>query len=119
MRIVSWNIRAGGGRRCHDIAAQIVAWRADVVVLSEFRATPHGAKIAASLAQAGRCTGRAASSPRTRRTATTAFAWASAFVHPRLIGEVSVVSHCWGGEGASRRHVLSLHAALLVDFDVH
>jgi exonuclease III len=53
MRIVSWNIRAGGGRRCHDIAAQLAAWRPDVAVLSEFRATPPSRLIAASLAGAG------------------------------------------------------------------
>ena len=40
LRIVSWNIRAGGGRRVDLIAAQIEDWRADVVALSEFRATP-------------------------------------------------------------------------------
>ena len=39
MRIVSWNIRAGGGRRIQEIAAQIERWRADVVALQEFRAT--------------------------------------------------------------------------------
>jgi len=40
LRIVSWNIRAGGGRRVDLIAAQIERWGADVVALSEFRATP-------------------------------------------------------------------------------
>jgi len=40
LRIVSWNIRAGGGRRVDLIAAHIQGWRADVVALSEFRATP-------------------------------------------------------------------------------
>ena len=39
-RVVAWNIRAGGGKRIEHIAAQIAAWRADVVALSEFRATP-------------------------------------------------------------------------------
>jgi exonuclease III len=40
LRIVSWNIRAGGGRRVDMIAEQIECWGADVVALSEFRATP-------------------------------------------------------------------------------
>jgi exonuclease III len=40
LRIVSWNIRAGGGRRVDLIADQIARWDADVVALSEFRATP-------------------------------------------------------------------------------
>lgn len=39
MRIVSWNIRAGGGRRTSDIAGQIRRWKADVVTFSEFRGT--------------------------------------------------------------------------------
>jgi len=53
MRIVSWNIRAGGGRRWDAIAAQVAAWRADVAVLSEYRATPPSASIAQALAGAG------------------------------------------------------------------
>ena len=40
MRLVSWNIRAGGGRRVEGIAEQIARWQPDVVALSEFRATP-------------------------------------------------------------------------------
>jgi len=40
LRIISWNIRAGGGRRVDLIAAQIERWGADAVALSEFRATP-------------------------------------------------------------------------------
>jgi len=40
LRIVSWNIRAGGGRRIDQIAEQLEHWRADVIALSEFRATP-------------------------------------------------------------------------------
>ena len=40
IRIVSWNIRAGGGRRIQEIDRQLSCWNADVVVLSEFRGTP-------------------------------------------------------------------------------
>jgi exonuclease III len=40
LRIVSWNIRAGGGRRVELIAEQLARWSADVVTLSEFRGTP-------------------------------------------------------------------------------
>ena len=53
MRVVAWNIRAGGGRRALDIAAQLTRWQADVVVLSEFRATPPSRGIAAELYEAG------------------------------------------------------------------
>lgn len=40
VRIVSWNIRAGGGRRVEQIAEAVKRWDADAVALSEFRATP-------------------------------------------------------------------------------
>jgi exonuclease III len=53
MRIVSWNIRAGGGRRVAGIAAQIARWAPDVVALSEFRATPPSAALGAALTGQG------------------------------------------------------------------
>lgn len=39
MRLVAWNIRAGGGRRIARIFNALERWAPDVVVLSEFRAT--------------------------------------------------------------------------------
>jgi exonuclease III len=53
MRIVAWNIRAGGGRRVEQIAAQINAWQPDVVVLSEFRGTPPSRWLGEELALQG------------------------------------------------------------------
>ena len=53
MRIVAWNIRAGGGRRIEGIADQLRRWRPDVVALSEFRATPPSAWLAEELAAHG------------------------------------------------------------------
>ena len=53
MRIVSWNIRAGGGRRVAGIAGQIARWAPDVVALSEFRATPPSSELARALAGQG------------------------------------------------------------------
>ena len=53
LRIVSWNIRAGGGSRVGEIAAQLQRWRADVAVLQEFRATPPSRKLAELLAGQG------------------------------------------------------------------
>ena len=50
MRIVAWNIRAGGGERVDAIARQVERWAPDVVVLSEFRATPPSRALAAALA---------------------------------------------------------------------
>jgi exonuclease III len=53
MRIVSWNIRAGGGSRTADIADQFERWAPDVVALSEFRATPPSVDLARVLAERG------------------------------------------------------------------
>jgi exonuclease III len=53
MRIVAWNIRAGGGRRVDRIARQLWRWAPDVVALSEYRATPPSRALAAALAQRG------------------------------------------------------------------
>ena len=53
MRIVSWNIRAGGGKRAREIATQIEAWNADVVALCEFRGTPASQQLAHDLSDLG------------------------------------------------------------------
>jgi len=53
MRIVAWNIRAGGGTRVGGIARQIARWAPDVVTLSEFRATPPSRALAVDLAAHG------------------------------------------------------------------
>ena len=53
MRIVSWNIRAGGGSRTWAIADQLARWSPDVVALSEFRATPPSVDLSRVLARRG------------------------------------------------------------------
>lgn len=53
MRVVAWNIRAGGGRRAPAIARQLGRWAPDIVALSEFRATPPSLALAAALAAGG------------------------------------------------------------------
>ena len=53
MRIVAWNIRAGGGVRVGRIARQIARWAPDVVALSEFRATAPSLALAGTLARQG------------------------------------------------------------------
>ena len=53
VRIVAWNIRAGGGVRIEAIARQIERWAPDVVALCEFRATPPSAQLARRLAEQG------------------------------------------------------------------
>ena len=53
MRLVAWNIRAGGGARVGAIARQIERWAPDVVALSEFRATAPSLALATSLAARG------------------------------------------------------------------
>ncbi len=53
MRIVSWNIRAGGGKRIEGIADQLRRWRPDIVALSEFRGTPPSQELASLLRNQG------------------------------------------------------------------
>src|SRR5437870_10033 len=53
MRIVAWNIRAGGGGRVGRIGRQLARWKPDVVALSEFRATPPSLALATVLAAGG------------------------------------------------------------------
>lgn len=53
MRIIGWNIRAGGGQRVPMIAEQLAAWVPDVVSLCEFRATPPSRCLADALAAQG------------------------------------------------------------------
>lgn len=67
MRVVSWNIRAGGGRRVEGIADQIARWQPDVVALSEFRATPPSAELARMLTGHGLTHQLSTASPRIAR----------------------------------------------------
>lgn len=53
MRIVAWNIRAGGGVRAGNIAGQLRDWQPDIVALSEFRGTDPSQSIAENLKAAG------------------------------------------------------------------
>jgi len=53
MRIVSWNIRAGGGKRASGILAQLLEWQPDIIGLVEFRGTSASQWLAAELATAG------------------------------------------------------------------
>jgi exonuclease III len=53
MRIVFWNICAGGGLRAERIAARLVAWAPDVAALCEFRGTPPSLAVSAALAAYG------------------------------------------------------------------
>jgi exonuclease III len=52
MRILAWNIRAGGGVRAALIARQIARWTPDVVALSEFRHSSPSRALAATLSAA-------------------------------------------------------------------
>lgn len=53
MRLISWNIRAGGGVRAELIAEAIIEKQPDVVALSEFRGTEPSLLIANLLSDAG------------------------------------------------------------------
>ncbi|MEZ0335803.1 MAG: endonuclease/exonuclease/phosphatase family protein, partial [Gemmatimonadales bacterium] len=52
MRLVSWNILAGGGRRCGTIAARLLECDADVIVLQETVST-RGPDLCHQFAKAG------------------------------------------------------------------
>ena len=70
MRIVFWNIRAGGGVRVGRIAAQLERWAPDAVALCEFRATPPSLELARSLAALGlayQCTTAEVAQPNANR----------------------------------------------------
>ena len=49
MRVIGWNIRAGGGSRAAALADQLGRWAPDVVALCEFRGTPPSAALARAL----------------------------------------------------------------------
>ncbi len=53
LRLLSWNILQGGGRRRSAIVAHILAAQPDIVTLQEFRNGPAGARIRKDLATAG------------------------------------------------------------------
>jgi exonuclease III len=53
MRIVFWNICAGGGVRAQRIAARLAAWAPDVAALCEFRGTPPSRTLSTALAEYG------------------------------------------------------------------
>lgn len=53
MRIVYWNIRAGGGRRAEAIGEQLIRWAPDVIGLCEFRGTPASQLLAETLFEKG------------------------------------------------------------------
>ncbi|OED42760.1 hypothetical protein AB833_05345 [Chromatiales bacterium (ex Bugula neritina AB1)] len=64
MRLVAWNIRAGGGVRAQRIVDQLIHWNPDVVALSEFRGTEASVSIASELHKAGLCYQRSTVDPR-------------------------------------------------------
>jgi len=53
MRIVAWNILAGGGKRVASIAKQLERWQPCVVMLCEFRGTPPSPTLASHLSRMG------------------------------------------------------------------
>ena len=53
MRIVFWNICAGGGVRAARIAARLQGWAPDVAALCEFRGTPPSLAVSTALADYG------------------------------------------------------------------
>src|SRR5437763_14211676 len=92
MRVVAWNIRAGGGFRADAIARQLARWQPDVVALSEFRATPPSGKLAARLVDGGLVHQLATCDPRT--THRNALLVASRWPLPRIVLRSSPGASC-------------------------
>lgn len=53
MKILAWNIRQGGGRRIQQIIKSILAYQADVIIISEFHNTAPGDLMRSKLLEAG------------------------------------------------------------------
>lgn len=53
MKVIAWNIRAGGGKRIPSIAAALLEREPDVVVLGEFHANSQGRSLGSLLEQGG------------------------------------------------------------------
>jgi len=53
MRLISWNIQQGGGKRAERIIEQLGEWNPDVVGLSEFNATDASLSISRTLQERG------------------------------------------------------------------
>jgi len=53
LKILSWNIRAGGGKRAEGIVSQLLQWQPDIIALSEFRGTDASLWIARELSTHG------------------------------------------------------------------
>ena len=109
VRIVAWNIRAGGGVRAERIARQLLRWRPSVVVLSEFRATPPSRWLAAALSDAGLVHQRATTS--TDRPSTNALLVASRWPIRTLPGSFAADEACrWLPVRIGAPHPLALGA---------
>ena len=53
MRVISWNIMQGGGKRADGIISQLWKWNPDIVGLSEVRGTEPSQRISAALHDMG------------------------------------------------------------------
>jgi exodeoxyribonuclease III len=53
MRLVTWNLQHGGGRRIDQIAVALLPYDADVLVLSEYRNNVSGDDLRARLKEDG------------------------------------------------------------------
>ena len=116
MRIVAWNIRAGGGKRVGAIASALERWAADVVTLSEFRGTPPSRWLAERLRAAGLVHQRTTADART--PARNALLVASRFplrrLAPPAIEDLSRLLHVriaapGGLSGVRSLHLVSVH----------
>lgn len=75
IRIVGWNIRAGGGRRVEAIAEQLARWRCDIAALSEFRGTAPSRRLSEALAAQGLTYQRSTATPSAENRLLVASRW--------------------------------------------
>ena len=53
LKIISWNIRQGGGSRIKEICQQVTRWKAQILILSEFRNNDSGRQLRTQLLKLG------------------------------------------------------------------
>ncbi len=53
LKVISWNIRQGGGSRVKSICQHVTQWKADILVFSEFRNNESGRQLRTQLLKMG------------------------------------------------------------------
>ena len=110
LRVLTWNIRQGGGTRLPPIAAALAQHEADVLVISEYRGGKSGERLRAALAAIGYPHATASTPP----AGGNGFRIDHAFLSPALAARAGDVEYSHD----ERLRGLSDHSALILDLDV-